>query len=245
MLRNITTVYLRELKTYFNSPIAYIFIILFLGLTSFVFFFFFHFFIAGDTSMRIYFQATPWFFAVFAAAISMRLWSEEKKIGTLELLLTMPLRTQEIVLGKYFASLTVLLVTLLLTFSIPLTLEYVGEPDWGKIFTGYLGAFFSGALLLAIGTFVSALTENQIVALMVTSVSSIFLLALGIEVVVQEINDFFGGLQIGSFLGYFSILNHTENFFRGVLDVRDIIYFLSMTALALLLNYIAVERQKY
>ncbi len=245
MLRNILTVYRRELKTYFSSPIAYIFIMLFLGLMAFVFFFFFHFFLIGDASMRMYFHTLPWFFAVFAAAIAMRLWSEEKKLGTLELLLTMPLRSSEIVLGKYLASLTILLITLLLTLTIPLTIEYVGDPDWGKILTGYIGAFLSGALLLAVGTFVSALTENQIVALMVTAVGSMLLLALGIEWIVEEINDFFGGAGVGGFLAYFSILSHTSNLFRGVLDLRDVIYFLSMTALALLLNYIAVERQKY
>jgi ABC-2 type transport system permease protein len=162
----------------------------------------------------------------------------------MELLMTMPFRSHEIVLGKYLASLTILLVTLALTIMVPITVALAGDPDWGKIVTGYIGAFLAGAFLLALGAFVSATTENQIVSLMVTIVSAIFLMALGIEYVTAEINDFVGG-GVGDFLAYFSPLTHVENLERGILDLRDVIYFASMTALAILLNYIAVENSKY
>jgi ABC-2 type transport system permease protein len=195
--------------------------------------------------MRIYFQAMPWFFAFFAAAITMRLWSEEKKLGTLELLLTMPIRSHEIVLGKYLAGLTILVLSLVLTFTVPITIALVGDPDWGRILTGYVGAFLAGAFFMSLGAFISATTENQIVALMLTSVTALLIMAVGIDSVVSEINDFFGGLGVGSFLAYFSVLNHADNMFRGILDLRDVIYFGSMTALALLLNYVAVESRKY
>jgi ABC-2 type transport system permease protein len=241
---NIWTIFKRELRNYFNSPIAYIFIMLLLGFTGFVFFFFFHFFAADDASMRYYFAAMPWFFIFFAAAIAMRLWSEERKVGTMELLLTMPLRSHEIVLGKYLAGLTILIVTLGLTITVPITVGIAGDPDWGKIITGYVGAFLAGALLLALGAFVSATTENQIVALLVTVVAGILLMAIGIETVVAEINDFVG-LRLGDQLAYFSPLTHFDNMERGVLDLRDAVYFLSMTALALLLNHFAVENRKY
>ncbi len=243
-MANIWTVYKRELRNYFNSPIAYIFMILFLIFMSFVFFFFLHFFAAGDASMRPYFVAMPWFFTFFTAAIAMRLWSEEKKVGTFELLMTMPLRSHEIVLGKYLAGLTILLVTLLLTATIPMTIAYVGDPDWGKIWTGYFGAFLSGALLLAIGAFVSATTENQIVALMITVVVGIFILAIGVELVMVEIGGSLGD-GFAKFLASFSIQTHFSNMQRGIIDLRDIVYFLSMTSLALLMNYIAVESRKY
>jgi len=244
-MKNICTVYKRELRSYFTSPIAYIFIMLFLGLMSFIFFFFFHFFLRDDASMRAYFATVPWVFVIFAAAIAMRLWSEEKKMGTLELLLTLPIRSHEIVLGKYFAGLTILTLTLLLTITVPITVAIMGDPDDGKIITGYIGAFLSGALLLALGAFISATTENQIVALMVGIVTGILLLGAGVGFVVAELNDFFGGVRVGDFLAYFSILTHTDNLERGVIDLRDMIYFVSMTSLALLLNYIAVERSKY
>ncbi len=242
---NIWTIFKREFRNYFNSPIAYIFMIVFLGFMGFVFFFFFHFYAADDANMRLYFAAMPWFFTVFTAAMSMRLWSEEKKLGTLELLMTVPMRSHEIVLGKYLAGLSVLAITLALTFIVPITVAVAGDPDWGKIVTGYIGSFMAGALLLAIGAFVSATTENQIVALMVTSVAGVLLMALGIEYVGAEVNNFFFGLKVGDFLAYFSPLNHFGNLERGILDLRDVIYFLSMTVLALLLNHVAVERRKY
>ncbi len=242
---NIWTVFKREFKNYFNSPIAYIFMTVFLGFMAFVFFFFFHFYAADDANMKLYFAALPWFFTVFTAAMSMRLWSEEKKMGTLELLMTVPMRSHEIVIGKYLAGLSILCITLLLTFMVPVTVAVAGDPDWGKIVTGYIGAFFAGALLLAIGAFVSATTENQIVALMVTSVLGVMLMALGIEYVGVEVNNFFGGLKVGDFLAYFSPLTHFDNLERGILDLRDVVYFASMTVLALLLNHIAVERRKY
>jgi ABC-2 type transport system permease protein len=242
---NIWTIFKRELKNYFNSPIAYIFMVVFLGFMGFVFFFFFHFYAADDANMKLYFAAMPWFFTVFTAAMSMRLWSEEKKLGTLELLLTVPMRSHQIVVGKYLAGLTILALTLLMTFTVPATVAIVGDPDWGKIATGYMGAFMAGALLLALGACVSATTENQIVALMVTSVLGVLLMALGIEYVGAEVNNFFGGFKVGDFLTYFSPLTHYDNLERGVLDLRDVIYFASMTVLALLLNHIAVERRKY
>lgn len=244
-MTNIMTIFRREFKHYFTSPIAYIFMILFLGLMSFVFFFFFHFFLTNDTSMRRYFETLPWFFTVFTAAISMRLWSEEKKLGTLELLLTMPVKSWELVIGKYLAGLSILFITIVFTFSIPVTLAVVGDPDWGKITTGYLGTFFAGALLMALGSWISAMTENQTVSLMVTSVAGVLLLAMGITYVSGEINNLFGGWEVGTFLGYFSLLEHMDGMIRGILDFRDVIYFVSFTALLLLLNYIAVENRKY
>lgn len=296
-MANTWTIFKRELKNYFNSPIAYIFMMLFVGIMGFVFFFFFNFFVNDDASMRFYFAALPWFFIVFCAAIAMRLWSEEQKVGTLELLLTMPIRSHEVVLGKYFAGLSILLVTLLLTLTVPLTLVAMGSPDLGKIFTGYLGAVLAGGLLLGLGAFISATTENQIVALMVTSVAAVLLMAMGIEYVVNAMNDFSqvftillgvlivgivggliavnfvggllggllgglgggiaggltaylvwiisGGFMAGDFLASFSILDHIDNLERGVIDLRDVVYFASMTTLMLLFNYIAVENRKY
>jgi ABC-2 type transport system permease protein len=242
---NIWTIFKREFRNYFNSPIAYIFMMIFLGFMGFVFFFFFHFYAADDANMKLYFAAMPWFFTVFAAAMSMRLWSEEKKLGTLELLLTVPMRSHQIVIGKYLAGLSILAITLLLTFTVPITVAVAGDPDWGKIAAGYIGAFCAGALLLALGSCVSATTENQIVALMVTSVLGVLLMALGIGNVGSEVNSFFGGVKVGDFLAYFSPLTHFDNLERGIVDLRDVIYFASMTVLALLLNHIAVERRKY
>ncbi len=248
-MSNIATIYQRELKHYFTSPIAYIFMILLLGIMSFTFFFFFQYFAyIRDANMRLYFQTMPWFFAIFTAAISMRLWSEEQKLGTLELLFTMPVKSIEIVLGKYLAGLTILVITLFLTFSIPITIAYVGDPDWGKIFTGYIGVFFAGALLLALGSFISALTDNQTVSLLVTSVLAVLLIGMGVDRVVLGINDFFSGIGIddaGAFFAYFSILKHTDGMVRGILDLRDVIYFLSVTGLLIMLNFVAVEKRKY
>lgn len=241
---NVLTIFKREFKHYFHSPIAYIFMMLFLGFMSFVFFFFFHFFAAGDANMRLYFAAMPWFFTVFASAIAMRLWSEEQKLGTLELLLTVPVKSHEIVVGKYLAGLAVLAATLLLTITVPITVSIAGSPDVGKIITGYIGAFLAGALLLAIGAFISATTENQIVALMVSAVAGVLIMALGISMVVDEVDSLLGS-GVGRFLSYFSILPHFDNLERGVLDLRDVLYFVSMTVLALFLNYVAVERRKY
>ena len=157
-MTNIAAIFKKEFRSYFNSPIAYIFITFFLGLSSWLFFR--GFFLGNQAEMRGFFGLMPWIFLFFIPAVTMKLWAEEKKIGTIEILMTLPIRDYEVVLGKFFASFALLVVTVLLSLVIPLSVMYAGDPDGGIIITGYIGLLLMGAAYLAIGLCASTLTEK-------------------------------------------------------------------------------------
>jgi len=164
-MSNTITIYRREMGHYFTSPIAYIFICAFLGVMAVYFFLFNGFFQQQNPDLRSYFVAFPFAFALLIPAVTMRLWSEEKKAGTVEVLMTLPLKSWEVVLGKFLAGYTVIALTLLLTLTIPITISFILEIQWGIVFSSYVGALLLAAVYVAVGAWVSALTQNQIVAL--------------------------------------------------------------------------------
>lgn len=232
-MTNSLTIAFKEFRTYFRTPIGYVFLIIFLVVTGWFFFFMGKapFFTRGVADMRGFFDPLPLVFLFFIPAISMRMWSEEKKQGTIEVLLTLPLHEWEVVLGKFLAGLFLLVTSLVLTLPIPLILFLTGDPDPGPVWGGYLGTLFFGAAYLAIGLFASSLTENQIVAL---------LLAIAFCFVFS----FFGLFSIQGILppvleGFFSKLSlhtHYRSIQRGVLDSRDIVYYFSVILFFLYLN---------
>jgi len=217
----------RELRAYFNSPIAYLAITVFLVVTGVLFFVASGFFGAGEASLRPLFEWIPMIFVFFIPALSMRLFSEEKRSGTFELLVTYPLTDAEVVLGKFMGSFYFLLVTLALTLVYPVLLEVLGSPDWGPIVGGYLGLALVGAAYLAIGLMTSTWTTNQIVS---------FILALLFSSFFFFIDRMLGAVWEGtqSIFNYLSFNYHFATIAKGVLDTRDILYFLSITASALL-----------
>ncbi|MBN1421720.1 MAG: ABC-2 transporter permease [Planctomycetes bacterium] len=242
-MANIWTIFKREFGGYFNSPIAYVFMVIFLASMGILFFLMGHYWLQGTAEMRSYFNLLQFVFMIFVPGLAMRLWSEERKLGTEELLLTLPIRTHEIVLGKYLAGLSLLAIALVLTGFIPVAIGYLGDPDWGPIIVGYVGAILVGALFLALGSFISSLTGNQILAFVISLISCAILIFLGHPGFVAELKANVGGL--GEALASFGVMGHFENAQKGILDLRDLIYYVSMTALFLFLNHFAVENRKY
>ena len=236
-MRNTAPIFKREFASYFNSPIAFIYLTVFLGLSSWLFLK--GFFVIGEASLRSFFGLVPWIFLFFIPAITMRLWAEEKKVGTMELLMTLPVTDAEAVLGKFLASFIFLLLSLALTFTLPLVVSLLGDPDPGQIFGGYLGSVLIGAAYLSIGLFISSLTENQIVAFIVSVVAIFVLFILGADFVLFGIPDWL--VPVFSFLG---LGGHFASVSRGVIDTRDLVYYFSVIGFFLYLNTKSIEARR-
>ena len=237
-MRNMLTIFQKEFKSYFNSPIAYIFIITFLLFSSWLFFR--TFFLIGQAHMRPLFGILPWLFLILAPAITMRAWAEEKKMGTMEVLMTLPLKDYEIVLGKFLASFIFLITAVLLTFPLALTIYFLGEPDNGTIVGGYLGACLMGGAYLAIGLFISSLTQNQIVAFIVSIVVCFAFLIIGEDIVLMS-----APAILSPVFTYLGLGAHFESISRGVIDSRDLLYYSSLIGFFLFLNTLAIESRKW
>lgn len=233
----IRTLFFKEFKGYFIAPIAYVFLVTFEVLVTWIFFR--GFFLVGEATLRPFFGLMPWIYLFFVPAIAMGKWAEEKKSGTLELLLTYPLRDWEIVLAKFLAALSLLLVALLLTLPIPLTVAFLGSPDRGPILGGYLGLVLLGGAFLSISLWISSLTDNQIIAFIGGVVTSFTLFVLGEPLITL-------GLPAGvaAVLQALGLANHFESLGRGVIDSRDLLYFFSVIALFLLLNLKSLEARR-
>lgn len=236
-INKIYILFKKELMAYFNSPIAYIFIAVFLIVGNWLFFNVF--FIQGQATMRNYFSLLPWIFLFLTPAITMRLWSEEKRNGTIEFLLTLPITDWQAVLGKFLGALTFLIISLALTFTIPLTIIKYGNPDLGPIIGGYLGAVLMGATFLALGSFISSLTKNQIIAFIGAVVVSFALFILGTNFVVYPAPQL-----LQPILKFVGLGAHSENIARGVIDTKDIIYYGSFIWIFLWLNKQVIELRK-
>lgn len=230
---NLMTIFRRELAAYFNSAVAYIFIIVFVLMNGGLFMS--QFFLIGQADMRSLFLTLPFLLCVFLPAVTMRLWAEEKRGNTMELLLTFPMAPHQLVLGKFFASLVFYTTALAATFPVPLMLKMLGMPDMGVIYGGYAGALLLGAFFLAAGLFISGLVQDQIVAFILAMVTCFGFYLFGMDFFSLSIDGWVPGL--GVFLAKFvGSAAHYETFAKGVFDLRDVIYFLAGTGLFLLLN---------
>lgn len=235
---HIKTIVRKEFKGYFNSPVAYIFMTVFLVFTSWLFFK--GFFLNGFATLRPFFNMLPWVFLFLIPAITMRLWSEEQKMGTIETLLTSPVTEWEVVFGKFFASFFFLVLTLLLSGILPILLFFSGKPDWGMVAGGYLGSVLLGGAYLAIGLWVSSLTNNQIISFIFSVVVIFVLLLVGDAMVLHTAPSF-----IVPFLKYLGMGEHYHSILRGVIDSRDIVYYLSLVGLFLYLNVASLMSRKW
>ncbi len=235
MKRSTSSIMKKEFLSYFISPSGYIFVVIFLALTSWLYFR--GFFIAQEASMRIFFGIMPWIFLIFIPAMTMRSFAEEQRSGTFEILTTLPLSSSSIVWQKFLSSLYLLFLTLLFTFSIPVTLAIIGSPDFGEIVSGYLGLILVGSSYIAIGIFSSSLTKNQVVAFILGVFISFALFIIGEDLVTISLPTF-----LGSILQYSSLSYHFKSIMRGVIDSRDIIYYLSVDALFLYATYMRIKR---
>ncbi len=241
-MRNILTIFRREVSAYFNSPIAYIFMILFIFILSFLFFVFFPFFSQTNPDLRNFFFWFPWVLSIFIPAVTMRLWSEERRSGTIELLMTWPLQAWEVVVGKYLAGLFVIAISLILTLVVPMSLSSVTSLEWGVVFTSYLGALLISSVYIALGSWASTLTNNQIVSLLIAIAFSLVMVGIGYPPVVKFLNALPG---LGNFIGWFGTDSHFREFSKGLINPVGLIYGFSLTVFFLVLNNLFVEGRKF
>jgi ABC-2 type transport system permease protein len=239
-MRNIWIIFKKEFASYFNSPIAYISIIAFILLTMFFVFFMQAFFVVKQAAMSGFFRILPFLLVPFAPAITMRLWAEEKKSGTIEILMTFPVRDIEVILGKFLAAFAFLSLMILLTFTLVVTVSVLGSPDPGPIIGGYVGAILLGAAYLAIGTWISSLTENQIVAFLVTLVLIAFLVFTGWSSVLTMMPGFLSEL-----VRFVSLSTHFEYISMGCIRLSDVVYYLSTIFFFLFLTMLSVQSRKW
>jgi len=235
-LSNIKTITKRELAAYFSSPLAYVFIVIFLLLCGF-----FTFMVGaglfgiGEASLvHPFFDWHPWFYLFLVPAVGMRLWAEERRVGTIELLLTMPITAWQAIVGKFLASWLFLALALVLTFPVVLTVNYLGSPDNGVIFSGYIGSWLMAGAYLAISCMTSAMTRTQVVSFIISVVLCLFLILAGFPPVINLLSGWAKSWQwLVNAITPLSVITHFENFQRGVLDSRDVLFFLSLIVFSL------------
>lgn len=230
---NIKTIAKRELAAYFTSPLAYVFIVIFLLLCGFFTFMIGGFFERGEASLaRSFFEWHPWFYLFLVPAVGMRLWAEERRVGTLELLLTMPVTAWQAIVGKFLASWLFLGLALVLTFPVVITVNYLGTPDNGVIFSGYIGSWLMAGAYLAISCITSAMTRTQVVSFIISVVVCFFLILCGFAPVVRFLEGWASPTLV-DFVTSFSVITHFDGFQKGVLDSRDVLFFLSVIGFSL------------
>lgn len=230
---NIKTIAKRELAAYFTSPLAYVFIVIFLLLCGFFTFMIGGFFERGEASLaRSFFEWHPWFYLFLVPAVGMRLWAEERRVGTLELLLTMPVTAWQAIVGKFLASWLFLGLALVLTFPVVITVNYLGKPDNGVIFSGYVGSWLMAGAYLAISCITSAMTRTQVVSFIISVVVCFFLILCGFAPVVRFLEGW-ASPAVVDFVTSFSVITHFDGFQKGVLDSRDVLFFLSVIGFSL------------
>ena len=222
----------RELGGYFTSPVAYVFLVIFLLLTGFFTFTAGNFFERGEASLAAFFGWHPWLYLVLVPAVGMRLWAEERRAGTIELLLTMPITPWQAILAKFLASWIFLGVALALTFPAVITVNVLGSPDNGMIVAGYIGSFLLAGAYLAVACMTSAMTRNQVVAFILAVVICLFLLLCGFNPVTDLLTRWASPAAVDT-VAAFSVVTHFDGFQRGVIDTRDLFFFLSVIGFAL------------
>jgi len=228
---------------YFTSPIAYVFLVIFLLLTGFFTFTVGNFFERGEASLVSFFTWHPWLYLFLVPAAGMRLWAEERRLGTMELLLTMPITTWQAIIGKFLASWLFLALALALTFPVVITVNYLGDPDNGVILAGYVGSLLLAGTYLAISCMTSALTRNQVISFIVSVMIALFLILAGYTPVTDLLTRWANPVIV-EIIAAFSVMTHFEGFQRGVLDTRDVVFFVSMIGFALFTTGVIIRNQR-
>ncbi len=242
-MKSTITILKRELRAYFATPVAYVFIVIFLLLTGILTFYMGGFFEREQADLTPFFFFHPWLYLILVPAISMRLWAEERKTGTIELLLTLPFSTGQAVLGKFLAAWAFTGVALLATTPIWLTVNILGDPDNGVILAAYIGSLLMAGGYLAIGSCISATTNNQVIAFVVSLVTCMLFILAGLPAVL----DFFTGWApqaVIDTVSSFSFMTHFNSIAKGVIDLRDVIFFGSLIGCFLLANTLILDAKK-
>jgi len=243
-IRNILAVFKREFSAYFSSPIAYVIIVIFLLMSMGFAFWVGDLWNSGDASLTwTFFFWLPWFFAILGPAVGMRLWADEHREGTIELMLTMPIAPWHAIVGKFLAASLVWLVSLALTWPIVWTIQYLGEPDMGPIWTGYLGAFLYASSCTAITMAISAFTRSQIVCLIISVAICVGLLLIGYPQIVEKFMKMMPANVVEA-IASFSLMSHFLDMTRGVVVFRDLFYFLTVIVVCLVITSIAIRAKR-
>ncbi len=242
-MRNVKLIFIREFAAYFATPLAYVFIVIFLMLAGLLTFFMGSFLERDQADLVPFFEFHPWLYLFLVPALSMRLWAEERKLGTIELFLTLPISMTQAVTGKFLAAWGFSVTALLLTFPFWITVNYLGTPDNGVVFASYIGSALMAGAYLAIGSMISACTKNQVIAFVVTT-TICFVLTLTGSPVILDFFSAWASADIVQAVGNFGFLPHFQSIQRGVIDFRDIIFFGSIIIIALIANAIIIDWRK-
>ena len=242
-LHAIGTVFRRELKGYFATPLAYVFIVIFLVVAGSLTFFVGNFFDAGQANLQAFFNFHPWLYLFLIPALSMRLWAEERKTGTIEMFLTLPITTGEAVLGKFFAAWAFTGIALLLTVPFWISVNVLGRPDNGVIFASYVASMLMAGGFLAIGSCISALTRNQVIAFVLAAAACFVATLSGSSIVLGLLPSWLPA-WVPDAVASWSMLTHFGAIIRGVIALSDLVFFLSVIGIALFVNTLLVEMKK-
>jgi ABC-2 type transport system permease protein len=243
-MKNVWIIAKRELSGYFNSPIAYVFTVIFLLLMGFFTFMMGGFFRYNEASLATFFIWHPWLYMLLVPAIGMRLWAEERKQGTLELLFTMPITVNEAVIGKFLAGWLFLGLALVLTCPMPFTLYYLGSPDGGPMVTGYVGSFLMAGAYLSIASMTSSFTRNQVISFITSLVICLLLVLSGYPPVTNLLLKWGAANSLVELASAFSVMFHFESLQRGVIDFRDLLYFASIIVFCLFTTNLVLKNQR-
>jgi len=242
-MRNLAIILKRELKGYFATPLAYVFIIIFLMTNGIFTFELGGFYARGQADLMPFFGFHPWLYLFMVPAVSMALWADERKTGTIELLMTLPVTLADMVLGKFLAAWALLGVALLLTFPIWITVNYLGDPDNGVILASYLGSWFMAGAYLAIGSCMSACTRNSVIAFILTVSTCFLFVIMGSPIVLDVFPDWVPQVLVDA-IAALGFLTHFDAIAKGVLDLRDVLYFSVFIAAWLLASAVVIELKK-
>ena len=242
-MSNILTIAKRELHGYFSSPVAFVFIVIFLLLAGFFTFMLGGLFERGEAGLGAFFLWHPWLYLFLVPAVGMRMWSEERRIGTIELLLTMPVTPWQAIVGKFVAAWAVVGLALALTFPVVITVNYLGHPDNGVIAAGYLGSLLMAGAYLSISAMTSAMTRNQVVSFIVAVVISLFLILAGYPPVTGMLVTWAPPWLVDA-IAACSVMTHFESIQKGVVDSRDVLYFASVMVFSLFTTGVIIRAHR-
>ena len=242
-MRTLGIITRRELGGYFSTPLAYVFLVIFLAGAGAVTFYMGNFFGRGQADLLAFFGFHPWLFLVLIPAVGMRLWAEERKTGTIELLMTLPVTTGQVVAGKFLAAWAFTAIAIALTFPIWISVSYLGDPDHGVIIASYLGSLLMAGALLALTSCLSALTKNQVIAFVVGAAASFIFMMSGLDIVLGFFTNW-APAYIVDLVASMSFLTHFQTITKGVVEVPSMVFFLSLMAVCLFINVQIVELKK-
>jgi len=242
-MQNVSIILRRELRGYFATPLAYVFILIFLIVINALTFYLGGFFERGQADLDPFFTFHPWLYLFLIPALSMRLWAEERKSGSIELLMTQPITIWDAVLGKFLAAWIFSGVALFLTFPIWITVNYLGDPDNGAIFAAYIGSLLLAGGFLAIGSLTSALTRNQVIAFILGVVTCFVFMLAGYPLVLDAVKGVFPQ-GIVDMVASLSFLTHFQSIAKGVIDIRDLLYFGMLIAFFLIATTVVLDVRK-